>query len=131
MNTNISILNTRRRLRAAESNTVDFRSPKYDCSEQDGALTLLVYVPGVDSTGVEITASGPALIVTARKKHFIRVNFDALNLENAQKDYRLTLRLGNNLDYENLNADISNGVLTITLPKRGSSGTFNRLRKVA
>ncbi|MFA5262658.1 MAG: Hsp20/alpha crystallin family protein [Opitutaceae bacterium] len=131
MNTNISILNTRRRLRAAESNTVDFRSPKYDCREQDGALMLMIYVPGVDSTGVEIAASGPDLMVTARKKHFVRVNFDALNLENAQKDYRLTLRLGNNLDYENLNADISNGVLTITLPKRGSSNTFNRLRRVA
>ncbi len=131
MHTNVHILNPRSRSRAVESTVVDFRSPKYDCREQDGALKLLVYVPGVDSSGVEITARGPDLMVTARKKHFVRINFNAANLEGVQKDYCLKLRLGNGLDYENLNAEINDGVLEITLPKRASFDNFNRLRKVA
>ena len=131
MPTNINILNTPSRYRAAESNVIDFRSPKYDCSEKDGTLRLLVFVPGVDSSGVEITSRGPDLMVTARKKHFVRANFDSLRLESAQKDYHLKLRLGNNLNFESLNAELSDGVLTITVPKRTSFDTFNRLRKVA
>lgn len=131
MNNIIHTLTDNRRKRLANSNSVEFRSPHYDCREQDDALTLLVYVPGVNASDVEITTRGPDLMVTARKSHFVRVNFNAMHLESAQRDYRLTLRLGNGLDYENLNAEISEGVLTIRLPKRVSFHDFGRLRRVA
>jgi HSP20 family molecular chaperone IbpA len=128
MNTIIHHLDTRSsRSRAAEPTSVDFRHPNYDCREQDGAVRLVVYVPGVDPSGVEITASGPDLVVTARKSHFIRTNFRALHLEAAQKDYLLKLRLGKGLDYAKLNAEIRDGILTITVPKLGLAGPRSRL----
>lgn len=102
----------------ATVNTVAARKPHYDCQELDDALKVVVYVPGVDAAGVEITTRGPDLLVTARKSHFVRVNFGALNLEGVQRDYLLSLRLGRNLDYTALQAEIHEGVLTLTLPKK-------------
>jgi HSP20 family protein len=95
-----------------------FRRPHYDCLDQADAVKLTVYVPGVDAAGVEIASRGPDLTVTARKAHFVRVNFNALHLENAQRDYQLRLRLGHGLDYANLQAEIAGGVLSINLPKK-------------
>lgn len=97
-----------------------FRRPLYDCRDQADALQLIVYVPGVPAAGVNIEARGPDLRITARKARFVRVNFQALHLEAAQRDYKLSLRLGRSFAYEAMDAQISDGVLTITLPKRAA-----------
>ncbi len=106
-----------------------FCQPNYDCQEHREAMKLVVYVPGVEAAGVDIEAGGDDLTVTARKTHLVRVNWQALHLECAQRDYRLTLRLGSGFDYGAMNAEIRQGVLTITLPKRSASNS--RLRRVA
>jgi HSP20 family molecular chaperone IbpA len=95
-----------------------FLKPNYDCRDQADAVKLVVYVPGVDASGVEIEARGPDLIVTARKTRFVRVNWTALRLEGAQRDYLLRLRLGTGFDFGAMQAEIRDGVLTVTLPKR-------------
>jgi HSP20 family protein len=110
---------------------VDFRPPNFDCREQADALQLVVYVPGVAAAGVEIATRGPDLTVTARKTHFVRVNWQALHLERAQRDYQLRLRLGHGFDYRNLAARIADGILTITLPKRPSTNATARLPHAA
>jgi HSP20 family molecular chaperone IbpA len=113
--------------------SAEYRKPNYDCREQPDAVKLVVYVPGVDATGVDIEARGPDLVITARKAHFVRVNWTGLHLEAAQRDYRLRLRLGMGFDYESADAEIHEGVLTVTLPKRlaGVAGSASRLRRVA
>ena len=95
-----------------------FRQPNYDCRDQPDVVKLAVYVPGVEAAGVEIEARGPDLFITARKAHFVRVNFQAAHLEGAQRDYQLRLRLGHTFDYPSMQAEIHDGVLTVTLPKR-------------
>jgi HSP20 family protein len=95
-----------------------FRQPNYDCQERAGNMQLVVYVPGVEAAGVEIEAHGADLTITARKSHFVRVNWQSLHLEQAQRDYRLRLRLGTGFDYSATLAEIRGGVLTLTLPKR-------------
>ena len=87
-------------------------------------MKLVIYVPGVCASGVEIEGRGTDLTVTARKARFVRVNFTALHLESAQRDYRLRLRLGNGFDFAAMQAEISHGVLTVTVPKRAA---FTRL----
>ena len=54
-----------------------FRRPHYDYQEQMDALKLTVYVPGVDSAGIDIEVRGPDLIVTAPKSHLVRANWRA------------------------------------------------------
>ena len=92
-------------------------------------MKLVVYLPGVGASGVEVEARGADLTVTAHKQHFVRVNFQSLHLENVQRDYRLRLRLGHGFDYSAMEAEIDDGVLTITLPKRNAAAA--RLRRVA
>ncbi len=98
--------------------TQTFRQPNYDCRDQPDVVKLAVYVPGVDAAGVDIEARGPDLFITARKAHFVRVNWQAAHLEGAQLDYQLRLRLGLGFEYAAMEAEIHDGVLTVTLPKR-------------
>jgi HSP20 family protein len=131
MKSNIHTLIPPSRMPGTETASTDaFRQPNYDCKEQREAMKLTVYVPGVEAAGVEIEARGVDLTVTARKSHFIRVNFNALHLEGAQRDYRLRLRLGTGFDYPNMEAEITGGVLTIT-PKRVRVEHRSPVRRVA
>jgi HSP20 family molecular chaperone IbpA len=132
MHTNISTLPTNRRPMApAQPSPADFREPAYDCQEHGDTMKVVVYVPGVAASGVEIEGRGADLTVTARKPHVVRVNFQALHLESAQRDYRLRLRLGTGFDYAAMEAEIAHGVLTITLPKRVATRTSLRLPRAA
>lgn len=132
MNPIINTLPTHSRSKALTRASVDaFRQPAYDCQEHADVMKLTVYVPGVDASGVEIEGRGADLTVTARKARFVRVNFSSLHLENAQRDYRLRLRLGTGYDFGAMHAEIAHGVLTITLPKRGRNAEPLGLRKVA
>jgi HSP20 family protein len=134
MHTNTQSTNSTRRSTAAADASLDaFRQPGYDCQEHRDGMKLVVYVPGVSASGVDIEARGADLTVTARKARFVRVNFSALHLENAQRDYRLRLRLGSGFNYAAMQAEIANGVLTLTLPKRAGTAieAAAPLRRVA
>lgn len=96
----------------------EFRSPHYECRDLPQALKLAIYVPGVDASGVDLTTDEKDLFVTARKTHHVRVNWQPLHLEGAQRDYQLKLRLGAGYDFDGLRASVAKGVLTIVLPKR-------------
>lgn len=123
------VSSARKRSAATTASSETFRLPHYECDEQPDAMKLVVYLPGVSAAGVDIEGRGADLTITARKSHFIRVNWQSLHLENAQRDYRLKLRLGHGFDFSAMGAEISNGVLTLTLPKRPVE-TF-RLQRVA
>jgi HSP20 family protein len=109
----------------------EFRAPHYDCVQMGDTLKVIAYVAGVDASGVEIAQRGPDLIVTARKAHVVRVNWRALHLETAQRDYQLRLRLGHHLDYDAISGEIVDGVLTISIPMRQTAVSTERVRKVA
>jgi HSP20 family molecular chaperone IbpA len=108
--------NTRRTSSAPASMPV--RTPHYDCVQETDALKVIIFVPGVEASGIEISRRGPDLTVTAHKSHYVRTNWQALHLEGVQRDYQLRLRLGNGLDYDALNAELVDGRLTLTLPKK-------------
>jgi HSP20 family protein len=130
MKSNIHTLIPTSRTTGTEPASLDaFRQPNYDCKEQRDAMKLTVYVPGVEAAGVEIEARGADLTITARKAHFVRVNWQALHLETAQRDYQLRLRLGHGFDYAAMQAEIRQGQLTVMLPKRAPAAA--RLRQVA
>ncbi len=121
-----------RRSRSAPAlDAESFRQPSYDSRDQPEALTLTVFVPGADAAGVEIEACGVDLVVTARKARFVRVNWQSLHLEGAQRDYRLRLRLGRGFDYAAMQAEIHEGVLTLTLPKTAGVAGARPVRRVA
>jgi HSP20 family protein len=126
MNTMTAALTTASRRPSPSATTQSLRRPNFDCRDLPAELRLVIYIPGTDASGVEIEARGPDLTVTARKTHFIRQNWTALHLEAAQKDYRLKLRLGHGFDYPAMQAEISEGILTLTIPKRAVAARDER-----
>jgi HSP20 family protein len=117
---------------AHEAFKAPFSQPNYDCRELPDTVKIDVYVPGVGASGVEIEANGPDLVITAHKTRFVRVNWQALNLEGSQRDYRLRLRLGMGFEYSRLQAAIHDGVLSLSVPKRQPVlAPVNRLGRVA
>ena len=132
MQTNIHPTSSRRQRETEPSSPDTARVPCYDWRELPGAVKLVVFVPGVDASGVEIEARRPDLVITARKTQFVRVNWQALHLEGSQRDYRLRLRLGAGFELSAIQAEIADGVLTVTVPKReGFLAPTNRLQRVA
>lgn len=115
------------------STPADFHQPHFECSDLPQAMKITVLVPGVEASGVEIISRGPDLVVTARKTHFVRVNWQALHLEGVQRDYRLSLRLGRGFDFDELAAELRDGVLTLVVPRRESAvlRPASRQRRVA
>ena len=130
MHTIINSRRSARRPRLAQA-VETFRQPSYDCRDHADTMTLSVYVPGVDAAGVDIEAIGPGLMITARKSHFVRVNWQSLHLEGAQRDYQLRLRLGLGFNYPAMQAEMHEGVLTVRLPKRATAESETSLRCVA
>lgn len=113
-----TLTSSRRPGRAVPALGGQTRSPHYDCKQLGDLIDLTVFLPGVDAAGVEIVVRGPDLVVIGRKTHVVRVNFAAAHLENAQRDYELRLRLGRELDYGALTAELADGVLSLRIPKR-------------
>ncbi|WP_221031895.1 Hsp20/alpha crystallin family protein [Actomonas aquatica] len=103
------------------SSVTAFRTPHFDCETLPDALRLIVYVPGVQPSGVEIATRGPDLTVTARKAHVVRANWKSMHVEGVQRDYLLNLRLGRSLNFMALQAELRDGALTITIPMRNGS----------
>lgn len=103
---------------AAPAASETFRLPHYECDEQPNAMKLVVYLPGTIAAGVDIEARGADLTITARKPHVVRANWTAAHLEAAQRNYQLKLRLGHGFDFPRMEAEMHEGVLTLTLPKR-------------
>lgn len=109
----------------------DFRQPVFECRDLPAAIRLEVYLPGIEPAGIEITSRGPDLVVTARKAQVVRANWRALHLEAVQHDYQLKLRLGHGVDYDGLQAELRDGVLTVVVPKRQAGDIRVTTRRVA
>lgn len=103
---------------AVSAFVAETRTPHYECQQQAERVEVTVFLPGVEAAGVEIMIQGPDLVVIGRKSHVVRVNFAAAHLEQAQLDYELRLRLGRDLDYGALTADLAEGILGLKIPKR-------------
>jgi HSP20 family molecular chaperone IbpA len=121
MHTIMNTLTSNTRRTSSVPASMPVRTPHYDCVQEADALKVIIFVPGVEAPGVEISRRGPDLTVTAHKSHYVRTNWQALHLEAVQRDYQLRLRLGNGLDYDALNAELVDGRLTLTLPKKVAS----------
>ena len=127
MHTIIPSLSTTRS--TATTSVSAYRQPHFECADEPQALKIAVFVPGVDASGIEIVTRGPDLVVRATKPHHVRVNWQALHLEAASRDYELKLRLGLGFNFDALDADLRDGVLSIRLPKREI--VTSRQRRVA
>ena len=76
-----------------------FSAPAIDLSEDDNAYKISAELPGLDAKDVELSVSGNTLV------------------ERAYGSFQRVFELPASIDRDQIAADFSKGVLTITLPK--------------
>ncbi|WP_371666922.1 Hsp20/alpha crystallin family protein [Streptomyces sp. NBC_00289] len=91
-------------------------TPLADVTESDDAFQVEIELPGVKSKDISVDANGQELVVTGEIKEKERKGVLRRSTRRTGAfEYRL--RLPGELDTEKIDAHMSGGVLTITVPK--------------
>ena len=114
---NTSTQDTRTPTEAAPRRTV---KPRYKVQENADAFVVTAYVPGVERTALETQVDGENLTVSARRTWTPPQDATVVYREIPAADYRLVLNLDNRVNRDAVKAELTQGVLKLTLPKAES-----------
>ena len=92
-------------------------TPRYDVRETPDAYVLTAHVPGVDRSSLETTVDGETLTITGRRTFSVPADWTPVHREIPQADFRLVLEVDRRFNRDAIKAELSQGVLTLTLPK--------------
>ena len=93
-----------------------FIAPDVNIYETTDGYVLQAEMPGVTKEGLEMTLENNALTFVGRR-HEVSVEGDVLYRESRSADYRRVFELDPAINTEKISAEMSQGVLTLTLPK--------------
>ncbi|MCE0485075.1 MAG: Hsp20/alpha crystallin family protein [Methylacidiphilales bacterium] len=91
--------------------------PRYQVRENVDAFVLTAWLPGVDRTSLETTVDGETLTVAGSRNLTAPESWTPVYREIPQTDYRLEFELDHRINRDGVRAELSQGVLTLTLPK--------------
>jgi HSP20 family molecular chaperone IbpA len=92
-------------------------TPRYDVRETNDAYVLTASVPGVDKTSLETTVDGETLTILGRRAFQVPADWTPVHQEIPQADFKLVLEVDRRFNRDAIRAELSQGVLTLTLPK--------------
>jgi HSP20 family protein len=93
-------------------------SPLLDVEESEEGFTLLVELPGVDPSDVEVSLEENVLTVSGERRFYADRQADSFRrVERRFGRFHRAVRLPDRVDGERVEARFSNGLLTITVPK--------------
>lgn len=109
----------KRELEKKQESTVPARlfMPVADIFEAEHALTVVLEIPGVDRSNVEISVEGGVLTIEGRLDFSKYEGMQPVYTEYNVGHYRRSFSLSNKIDQSKIGAEMKDGVLTITLPK--------------
>lgn len=109
---------------AAAAEGVASRSPALDVAENDRAYTVKLEIPGVAKDDVKVSVEGRQITVQAQSQHVDekKEGDRVVYRERAVASYARTFTLPLEVDQAEAVAKLDQGVLTLTLPKRGVRG---------
>ena len=91
--------------------------PRCDIAETEDGLMLIADVPGARSDGLDIQLDRRELTIRAEVKDGRPQDMTPLYREYQVGDYERRFTLTGDFDTDGIKADLSNGVLTLTLPR--------------
>lgn len=95
-------------------------TPRYTVAENVDAFVITAFVPGVTRSDIETHVDHETLTVSARRTWTPPAEWTAVYRETPGVDYRLVLELDHRVNREGVRAELTQGVLTLTLPKAES-----------
>jgi HSP20 family molecular chaperone IbpA len=94
--------------------------PRYDVQESADAFVITAYLPGVDRSALETSVDGENLTVFGRRTWTPPAGWTPVYRESQAADYRLVLELDHRINRDAVKAELTQGVLKLTLPKAES-----------
>jgi HSP20 family molecular chaperone IbpA len=91
--------------------------PAYEIKETPEAWGLTVYLPGVAKDGLELTAEEGQFRVVGRRAWKQPEGWTSLYRETGDTAFELVLTHDNTVDADKVAAELSDGVLRVSLPK--------------
>ena len=88
-----------------------------DIFEADGALTMVLEMPGVNKGNVDINIEDGVLTIEGRLDFSKYEGMQPVYTEYNIGNYRRSFTLSNKIDQAKISAEMKDGVLTLLLPK--------------
>jgi len=92
-------------------------SPFLDIVEKKDGYLVMADFPGAKADTVEVKVDGDVLTVTAKTEPIEVGGLPLIYREYRDRDFETSLRIGEGVDREKIEAELKEGVLVITLPK--------------
>jgi HSP20 family protein len=93
--------------------------PRVDIYEDDSEIVLMADMPGVDETSVDITLEDGVLTISGDVEPMQPEGYSLAYAEYRVGDYQRRFSVSNQVDQENIEATLKDGVLRLCLPKVG------------
>jgi HSP20 family protein len=119
MKDNALTVNKESKLTSADKDRTAFLSPAVDIYETDNALTVVADLPGVSKEQLELGLDRNVLTIEGKFEQTSETNH--LYREYGNAGYYRRFHLPDNLDLDQTNAELKDGVLTLTLPKAAAA----------
>jgi HSP20 family molecular chaperone IbpA len=109
----------KREIEKPQESTVPARTfmPTADIFEAPSALTVVLEMPGVDKSNVDISVEAGVLTIEGRLDFSKYEGMQPVYTEYNIGHYRRSFSLSSKIDQNKIGAEMTDGVLTITLPK--------------
>jgi len=98
--------------------TFTFTAPAIDIAENDKGYKVTAELPGLESNNVDVTISGDTLTIKGEKRQEKEEKVGNYHLcERSFGSFHRSFSLPVGVDRDKISAELSKGVLTITMPK--------------
>lgn len=95
-----------------------FVRPVYKTEQTGDGYRAAVVMPGVAKGAVKVCVEDGVLVLTGKRSDSVPESWRPLRLELPKPDYRLKLKLSDEIDTAAIAATIDGGVLSLDLPVR-------------
>jgi HSP20 family molecular chaperone IbpA len=93
--------------------------PRADIFETNEAIVVVADMPGVDQNSLDVTVEKSVLSLNGFVEPDHPANYSLVYAEYEEGDYQRHFTLSNEVDQDNIQATVKNGVLRLYLPKIG------------
>jgi HSP20 family protein len=106
----------------------DAFSPRVDVSETDKAVVVSAELPGLDEKDIDLSLSHGLLTISGEKKQEKeKKGRNTYLVERSYGSFQRSIALPTEVETDKVDAVFKKGVLTITLPKRGTAQERKRI----
>ncbi len=99
-------------------------APKVDVNETDKAITVTAELPGIEEKDVDVSVGDGYISISGEKKSEREEKSKGGYLqERSYGSFHRSFRLPDTVQADKITADLTKGVLTVTLPKKAAAAT--------